>query len=332
MDATPTAEQRELAKAERSWLELNNPLTRVRECLDSVPVTIDPRAITHTSESGLLSLLTPDGGGAHPDLAVLSETHGRAASSLPIADIAIAQWLTVAAHTAAGADVTPGLELVLVGEERADGSAPLPMAADMQAVALVGRTKSGDYVKIFSGPNLRSMSTFDRTRSWARVRTDSTEVQTIRMPHGTTDFVCDALALHRAWDALGAAAALLDMTVTYAGQRKQFGATIGSFQAVKHHCANMTVAVEAARSALWSATLAVNDGNQPVSRKQAVAAAAAYAKNAATDVASTALQVHGGIGFTWEHDLHLFLRRIRVDRAMNGTVESHRAALVDAAS
>jgi hypothetical protein len=328
VDATPTAEQRELARAETSWLELNDPLARVRECLDSTPITIDPRAVTHASESGLLSLLTPDGGGAHPDLAVLSEAHGRAASSLPIADIAIAQWLIATAQAVTAEDVTPESELIGVAAERIDGSAPLPMAADMHSVALVGRNQAGDYVKIISRPTLRPMLTLDLTRSWAHAHSENSEVHTIPLPEGTADFVSDALALHRAWDALGAAAALLDMTVTYAGQRKQFGAVIGSFQAVKHHCANMTVAVEAARSALWSASLAVDHGNHPVDRKRAVAAAVAYAKSAACDVAGTALQVHGGIGFTWEHDLHLFLRRIRVNRAMNGTVESHRAALV----
>ncbi|OBH12786.1 acyl-CoA dehydrogenase family protein [Mycobacterium sp. E1747] len=328
MHATPTSEQLELARAESSWLRVHDPLEQVRASLDSSPVTIDTRAVTHASESGLLALLTPDGGGVHADLAVVSEAHARAASSLPIADIAIAQWLIGAARERTGEDVAPNEHLVSVAVERTDGSAPLPMASDMQTVVLVGRDDAGDLIRVLHEPRLRTLSTLDLTRSWARTHAHAGDVVTIQMPQGTTNFVSDALALHRAWDALGGAATLLDMTVTYAGQRKQFGAAIGSFQAVKHHCANMTVAVEAARAALWSASLAIDECADPAARTRSVAAAVAFAKSAASDVASTALQVHGGIGFTWEHDLHLFLRRIRVDRAMNGTVESHRAALI----
>jgi alkylation response protein AidB-like acyl-CoA dehydrogenase len=144
---------------------------------------------------------------------------------------------------------------------------------------------------------------------------------------GTVSKVRDALAVHRALDALGGAARLLEMTVAYAGQREQFGAPIGSFQAVKHHCADMAVGVEAGRSALRAAALALDGASQNI-RSRAASAGAAYAKSAASRVAGTALQVHGGIGFTWEHDLHLFLRRIKVDQALDGTVAEHRAALV----
>jgi alkylation response protein AidB-like acyl-CoA dehydrogenase len=119
------------------------------------------------------------------------------------------------------------------------------------------------------------------------------------------------------------------MTVSYAGQREQFGSTIGSFQAVKHHCADMALGVEASRATLWAAALAL-DTAPAETRTRAASAAAAYAKSAAAKVAGTALQVHGGIGFTWEHDLHLFLRRIKVDEAFDGTVAEHRAALIAA--
>jgi hypothetical protein len=150
----------------------------------------------------------------------------------------------------------------------------------------------------------------------------------MQLPSGTTGFVRDALAVHRAVDSIGAAARLLEMTVAYAGQREQFGVPIGSFQAVKHHCANMALAVEAGRSTVWAGALALDTAATAAQRSRAASSAAAYAKAAATEVAGTALQVHGGIGFTWEHDLHLLLRRIKVDAAMDGTVAEHRAALV----
>ena len=134
--------------------------------------------------------------------------------------------------------------------------------------------------------------------------------------------------VHRALDALGAAARLLDMTVAYVGARQQFGVPIGSFQAVKHHCANMALAVESSRATLWAASVALDTMTDGAERARTASSAAAYAKSAASEVAGTALQLHGGIGFTWEHDLHLLLRRIKVDEALDGTVAQHRAALV----
>ena len=93
MDFGPTAEQIQLAETERSWLKRHDPIPRVRAVLDTAPVTIDPAAVAHAAESGLLALLTPDVGGTHLDLAVLTEAHGHAASSLPLADLAIGTWL-----------------------------------------------------------------------------------------------------------------------------------------------------------------------------------------------------------------------------------------------
>jgi alkylation response protein AidB-like acyl-CoA dehydrogenase len=172
------------------------------------------------------------------------------------------------------------------------------------------------------------MTTLDLTRSWSRLGLDQSVDDWTPLPAGTLRLMRDALAVHRALDALGGAARLLELTVAYANQREQFGAPIGSFQAVKHHCADMAVAVEASRATLWAAALSL-DGAPDSDRSRAASAAAAYAKAAASHVASLALQVHGGIGFTWEHDLHLFLRRIKVDEALDGTVADHRARLIE---
>src|SRR5262249_47610362 len=93
MDFGLSDEQHQLAESERSWLTRHDPITRVREALDIAEVTVDPDAVAHAAESGLLALLTADMGGTHVDLAVLSEAHGYAASSLPLADLALAAWL-----------------------------------------------------------------------------------------------------------------------------------------------------------------------------------------------------------------------------------------------
>jgi alkylation response protein AidB-like acyl-CoA dehydrogenase len=332
MDFGLTDEQDQLAAAERAWLTRNDPVSRVRATLDSAAVTIDPAAVAHAAESGLLALLTPEMGGTHVDLAVVTEEHGYAASSLPVADLAVAALLLDSVGRPAESALTAmafGPDAPVEGAElRLKGlSSPVPMAADVDAVAVAGRVDDKEYLAVLAAPTLSTMTTLDLTRTWARLDLDVTVDEWTELPPGTVAMLRDALAVHRAFDALGAAARLLDLTVSYAGQREQFGAPIGSFQAVKHHCADMAVAVEAGRSTLWAAALAL-DTTAGAARTRAASAAAAYAKSAAARVAGNALQVHGGIGFTWEHDLHLFLRRIKVDEAFDGTVAEHRAALV----
>jgi alkylation response protein AidB-like acyl-CoA dehydrogenase len=335
MDFGLTDEQDQLAAAERAWLTKNDPIARVRATLDSAAVTVDPAAVSHALESGLLALRTPEIGGSHVDLAVVTEAHGYALSSLPVADLNIAAWLLD--HVDSAAEDGELIGLALGPNARHDGGAlrltgvthPIPMAADMDSIAVAGHADEGEYLAVLNVPTLSRMSTLDLSRSWARLHLDATIADWTELPQGTVALLRDALAVYRAFDALGAAARLLDMTVSYAGQREQFGALIGSFQAVKHHCADMAVAVEAGRASLWAAALAL-DTASAAARSRAASAAAAYTKSAAAKVAGTALQVHGGIGFTWEHDLHLFLRRIKVDEAFNGSVAEHRAALLPA--
>lgn len=347
MDFGLTDEQSQLAEAERSWLERHDPLARLRTMLDVAPIIVDPRAVSHAAESGLLALLTDDMGGSHIDLAVLSETHGAAASSLPIADLALAVSLLTEtglpqANQAAEGQLLTSITWGASGVETDGGSVhlsgrfrPLPMAVDMAAIVVVGELhRNGtvdEYAAVLENPPLTSQQTMDLTRSWASVKidVDVPAGQWVVVPPGTLARIRDALAVHRAFDALGAAARLLEMTVTYSGQRQQFGVPIGSFQAVKHHCANMVMGVEAGRSTLWASALAL-DMEGPDARRRAASSGAAFAKSAASEVAQIALQVHGGIGFTWEHDLHLLLRRIKVDEAMNGSISEHRATLVTA--
>ena len=338
MDFGLSDEQHQLAEAERAWLTRNDPVSRVRATLDKAAVTVDPAAVAHAAESGLLALLTPEIGGGHVDLGVVAEAHGFAASSLPVADLAVAAWLLDSVgmpHAEAASEGDALVGLTFGPTAPADGAglhltgrtSPVPMAADMDAIAVAGLVGDREYLTVLTAPTQSAMTTFDLTRSWARLDLDATIEEWTELPQGALGLLRDALAVHRAFDALGAASRLLDVTVSYAKQREQFGTPIGSFQAVKHHCADMVLAIEASRASLWAAALAL-DNASGAARSRAASAAAAYAKSAATRVAGTALQVHGGIGFTWEHDLHLFLRRIKVDEAVNGTVVEHRAALV----
>jgi alkylation response protein AidB-like acyl-CoA dehydrogenase len=129
-------------------------------------------------------------------------------------------------------------------------------------------------------------------------------------------------------EAVGAAQRALDLSVAYANERKQFGRPIGSFQAIKHKCVDMMVAVETARSLAYYAAWAVSENAPDVA--QAVAMAKAYASDVAKTVTSEAIQVHGGIGFTWEHDAHLYHRRALASAAAFGSAVEHRETVARA--
>jgi alkylation response protein AidB-like acyl-CoA dehydrogenase len=126
-------------------------------------------------------------------------------------------------------------------------------------------------------------------------------------------------------DLLGGAVRVLDMAVEYAKDRVQFGRPIGSFQAVKHRCADMLVDVEGMRSTVyWAAwCLGAGDGEASI----AASTAKTWCADASKRVMVSGLQVHGGIGFTWEHDLHFFLKRAQLDQLYFGDATFHRARL-----
>src|ERR1700761_2818198 len=111
MDFGLTEEQDQLAAAERGWLTKNDPIARVRATLDAAPVPVDPAALAHAAESGLLALLTPEIGGTHVDLAVVTEEHGYAVSSLPVADLNIGAWLLDPVEAPAAGGGLTGLAL-----------------------------------------------------------------------------------------------------------------------------------------------------------------------------------------------------------------------------
>jgi alkylation response protein AidB-like acyl-CoA dehydrogenase len=347
MDFGLSSEQEQLTSAERSWLSRHDPIARVRGVGDEAAVTLDPAALSHAPETGLLALLTADVGGSHVDLGVVCEVHGSAASSLPIAELALAAALLDTcghprAESAADGQFPCAVTRGPVAMSGSEGhllvrgrSEPIAMAAELAAVVVVGRVApsghhgAAEYLAVIDAPTMTAMHTLDVTRAWSRVELHANLAPDswVALPVGTVAAVEDALAVHRAFDALGGAARLLEMTVTYTGQRQQFGVPIGSFQAIKHHCANMALGVEAGRAALWAAALALDTAADAADRRRRASSGAAFAKAAASEVAQLALQVHGGIGFTWEHDLHLFMRRIKVDEAMNGSVAHHRAVL-----
>jgi alkylation response protein AidB-like acyl-CoA dehydrogenase len=121
----------------------------------------------------------------------------------------------------------------------------------------------------------------------------------------------------------------MEAAVGYARQRVQFGRPIGSFQAVKHLCADMLIGVESLRSAVRAAAWAIDA--EEADRGLWASLAQAVASQVATEVTDAAVHVHGGIGFTWEHDAHLYFRRALGDAVLLGGAEHHLARLADRA-
>lgn len=129
-------------------------------------------------------------------------------------------------------------------------------------------------------------------------------------------YIRDGAFTMLAADSFGAARRCLDMTVAYAKIRKQFGVLIGSFQGVKYQLADLAAEIEAARGLYWYAALAT--ANRQADTARIAALAKAHTTELATHVARETAKLHGGIGFTWEHDLHIWLRRAMVNSAMGG--------------
>lgn len=121
---------------------------------------------------------------------------------------------------------------------------------------------------------------------------------------------------------VGGAARSLEMSVEYSKSRVQFGRPIGSFQAIQHRCADMLLLAESARSAVYAAACSASEGDTNLPLMASIAKA--YTSDAYTKVAGEAIQIHGGMGFTWEHDAHLYLKRAKADEASFGDASYHR--------
>jgi alkylation response protein AidB-like acyl-CoA dehydrogenase len=216
-------------------------------------------------------------------------------------DASVADWLVVAARTApAKSETRRGITLFLV-ESDAPGLAVAPLP------------------------------TIDKTRRQANVSFDGVPVPARRMLgrlHAGWPVLARSLELATAAiavETVGVAQRALELSVEYARDRTQFGKPIGSFQAVKHKCVDMMVAVENARSLAYYAAWAVEERNREC--PLAVAMAKAYASEMGKSVTGEAIQIHGGLGFTWEHDIHLYYRRALANEATFGAALLHREAV-----
>jgi len=222
------------------------------------------------------------------------------------------------------ADAIPGSgpRLVIDGEGRLYGAVPRVLAGDLAArfVAVVDGPDGSPCLRLMpagAGVQAHARRLLDRSRSVADIVIEGARSRPLDVDAGEFLAGCSArAAVLVAADSLGAMARMLDMTVEYSKQRHQFGVPIGSFQAVKHAAAAMLVEVEAARSAVYFAAASVDAGGpQPALHAAAVKGQVAAA---GARVADSALTLHGAIGYTWEHDLHLFYKRAKLDEYLYG--------------
>lgn len=182
------------------------------------------------------------------------------------------------------------------------------------------------------GLSIEALPTLDRTRRFARITFDCAvpESAILGTPGGATAAINRTLAVGAgllAAEQTGGAQFCLDATVEYAQQRVQFGRLIGSFQAYKHMLADMMVQIEASRSAMLYAAAAIDEGGTELA--EACHIVRIWASDCFKHCSGEAIQLHGGIGFTWEHHAHLYFKRARATASWLGTPERHREALAD---
>jgi len=365
MDLTFSEEQDELRKVVRSFLARHSAEADVRR-LAADPRGYD-RAVWRrmATELGLQGLAVPEeyggSGFGYADLGIVFEETGRALLCAPyLATVALAaEALLRCDDEKARGDFLPGIAsgdtvatLALTEENgrwteqgvhlaaREEGGwrltgvktyVPDGHLADLLLV--VARTPSGTSLFAVEGdaPGVTrsALPTLDQTRKQARLAFADTPARLLGTEGTAWPAIERTLATASvllAAEQVGGAAAALDAAVAYAKIRVQYGRTIGSFQGIKHKCADMLVEIESARSAAYGGLWALDAGDET---EIAVAAALArvFCSEAYALVAGDNIQVHGGIGFTWEHPAHLYLKRAKSSEVLLGTPSYHRELL-----
>ncbi|MGB0211097.1 acyl-CoA dehydrogenase family protein [Algiphilus sp.] len=212
--------------------------------------------------------------------------------------------------------------------------ARVPDAAAVDTLLLFARLPGDDGIGLFAVPSaaegvtVRTRAGWDATRRFAEVALRDVAAERVDDAGRLRSELPRATALARlaiAAETLGAAQQCLDLTTAYVAERKQFGRAVGSFQAVKHRCAEMMVAIEALRSGVHGAARLAETGTDTAALAAECAALRARADTTGFFCAQEAIQLHGGVGFTWEYDPHLYFKRMQAAHHWLGTPEALRA-------
>ncbi|MCW2917384.1 MAG: acyl-CoA dehydrogenase domain protein [Actinomycetia bacterium] len=365
MELVVTEEQRELRTALRRFFADKSPSTVVRRLMET-PEGYDPAVWTQMGDQlGLQGLAIPEeyggSGFGFRELVIVLEEMGRVLLCAPyLSSVVLAAGaLLNSGDENAKKNLLPGLAagttigtLAFTEEDgrweadgigmraRPDGGAWVldgtkafvldGHVADL--VLVVARTDAG--LSLFAvagdaaGLNRTGLPTLDQTRKLATLEFAGVPARLIGTQGaagGVLATTLDQAAVALAAEQLGGAQRVLEMSVDYAKVRHQFGRPIGSFQAIKHKCADMLIRVESSRSAVLYAAATID--TDPSQLPTVASLAKAYCSDAYFDAAAENIQIHGGIGFTWEHDAHLYFKRATSARLFLGDPAHHREQL-----
>jgi len=357
---TTAAEREQFRQSLRLFLQQRSPESEVRRLIED-PVGYDQAVWAQMSEQlGLPGILVPEEHGGQGlsvvELAIALEEAGRALLCAPL--LSSAALATTALLRTAGGDAVGELleELasgqviaaLAVDEEigqavtaardhsgwRLSGTKTWVLdgqAADVLLVTAATGSGTGLFAVPGTAPGLsrQDLAVLDLTRRQSRVRLDQASATMLDPDFGwSLEGMLDIAAVMASAELVGIAQRSLDLAVEHALSRHQFGVPIGSFQAVKHMLADSLASVEHMRAAVATAASAAADpATPPAELAEAVSVTKAYCSHAGPKVVETLIQVLGGIGYTWEHPAHLYLRRAQTLAIMFGALADHRRRL-----
>jgi len=352
-----SAEQEELREVARAYFEQAMPID---QAVPRTGLAQDGSGWEDiVARLGVNTILVPDdlggGGGDFLDFAMVVEEAGRALADLPLVGhaMAVAALRSLCDADADGigrrllgriaeSSARPTVVLGDIGAELANGvwalrgsATSVPDLAEADVLLVRAMTADGPAFFEVTSPTAgllaRPVETLDPTRRFGDLELDGAPGELVG-PDPDAAVSRQAEAAGRAvlaLDAVGGARKALEIAVDYARGREQFGHPIGTFQAIKHKCADMLLKVESATSAAEAAAWTLGSGAGGAAAEQATVLAKAYAAEAYLAVAAELIQILGGVGFTWEHPAHLFFKRAKVSALLLGAPEELRRAEAD---
>ena len=322
MDFRLSSDQAALRDSARTLFARESPPALVRARYADPDATADV-LWKHVADSGWTALTVPEAYGGLGlsviELSLVLEEAGRVLAPAPLWESA---GLAVPLLREAGSEAQQAewLPRLATGEITATALLPGgPFAPEAQVVDVVV-VGAGDRVEVMERPAVETLASLDPTRTLCRLAAAP-------VAGGAVERALEEATVALCAEMVGVARWLLDTTVAYAKEREQFGVPIGSFQAIKHKLADMLLDVERASAATYYAAMCV--AADDADRTRAASVAKAACGDAVRRAAKDGIQIHGGIGYTWEHDLHLYIRRAYADEALLGTSADHHDRLAE---
>lgn len=317
-----TDDQQAIKSTAREFLASRFKPEKVRELAESG--SYDDSLWKQMADLGWPGIFVPEEHGGQGlgvlELVILMEELGYVAAPSPFMSNAAAGLLLL--HGGSADQQARWLPGVASGESRGTvGTSVLVPDAELSDFIVLVDGDSATLVER-SDASIERVDTIDDTRPYSRVSANGGEAL-----EGDVQGGLDRVAVALAGEMVGIAQKSMEMAIEYAKDRQQFGRPIGAYQAVSHNCAQMLMETEGARSLTYYAGWAAD--HEPESLPVAASMAKAYASDAGFRVPARSLQVHGGIGFTWEHDLQFFLKRGKTDAHLYGTAREHRERVAE---